>query len=133
MSLGFHTNSADPAAFPEKPSAHLGKGTVQQIAYSPDGKLLAVAGSAGIWLYDANNLNEVGLLQGHISWVYSVAFSPDGKWLASGSYDGTILLWEVNLQVPGRPVEPNGKQLVTWGDVKRNPHTGMERTKTANR
>jgi len=33
--------------------------------------------------------------EGHTSGVTSVAFSPDGKLLASGSYDGTIKLWEV--------------------------------------
>ena len=49
----------------------------------------------------------------------SVTFSPGGRWLASGSYDGTVLLWEVNIPVPGRPVEPTEKQLGTWGEVKK--------------
>ena len=43
--------------FPEKPTARLGVGIVEKIAYSPDGKLLALAHNV-IWLYDANNLLE---------------------------------------------------------------------------
>jgi len=34
-------------------------------------------------------------LKGHMDRVASVAFSPNGKTLASGSYDGTIKLWNV--------------------------------------
>ncbi len=80
--------------FPEKPSGRLGKGSVLQIAYSPDGKLLAVGGGLGIWLYDAENLNEVALLEGgHIA--KTIAFSPNGKLIASGSWDSTIQLWDV--------------------------------------
>ncbi|MBC8235150.1 PD40 domain-containing protein [bacterium] len=85
--------------FPEKPVAQLGKGIVREIAYSPDGKQLAVAESSGIWLYDADNLNEVCLLQGHATDVLSIAFSPDGKTLASvGIFDGIIRLWDVEAQ-----------------------------------
>lgn len=32
---------------------------------------------------------------GHTEWVETLAFSPDGAMLASGSYDGTIKLWNV--------------------------------------
>ena len=34
-------------------------------------------------------------LAGHTERVMSVAFTSDGKTLASGSYDGTVRLWDV--------------------------------------
>jgi len=87
---------AEGQTFSDKPFARLGKGTINTIAYSPDGKLLAMAGSVGIWLYSANNLTKVGLLQGHTEEVLSVAFSPNGKMLASaGGWDKTVRLWDV--------------------------------------
>ena len=84
---------------PEGAKARLGKGWISgNIAYSPDGTLLAVASSIGIWLYDTGTYQEVALLTGHTNRVYSVAFSPDGNTLASGggSQDMTSLrLWDV--------------------------------------
>jgi WD40 repeat protein len=71
-------------------------GTGCGLAFSPDGKLLAVGRAQGeIQLLDAAIGQVTATLTGHTKTVWSVAFSPDGKTLASGSEDGTIRLWSV--------------------------------------
>ena len=80
---------------PEGAKARLGKGRINEIAYSPDGSLLAVASSIGIWIYDTETYKELALLTGHKFAVWSLSFSPDGQTLASGSFDETIRLWDI--------------------------------------
>lgn len=81
---------------PEGVLARLGKGTVEAVAFSPpDGQMLAVASSIGIWLYDVETYSELALLTEFTARVSSVSFSPDGSMLASGSVDGTVILWDV--------------------------------------
>jgi WD40 repeat protein len=58
----------------------LGFGFINEVRYSLDGKSLAVAGSAGIWLYNAQDLSAAPrLLTGHADTVSAVAWSPDGR------------------------------------------------------
>jgi RNA polymerase sigma factor (sigma-70 family) len=85
--------------FPEEPSARLGKGTLGGVAYSPDGKFLAVACGVGIRLYDAFDLKEIALLQGY-SYDGAIDFSPDGMLLASAGswWVNGIDLWDVTEQ-----------------------------------
>jgi eukaryotic-like serine/threonine-protein kinase len=75
--------------------ARWGKGTVNQVVYSPDGVLLAGASSLGIYLYDAETLEEVRWIETDAR-VNRVAFSPDGATLASGSEDKTVRFWRVS-------------------------------------
>lgn len=62
--------------------ARWGGGDVQDLAYSPDGSLVAVGTSDGIVLYDARTLEHVALF-GIGSPVNKLAFSPDGEILAT--------------------------------------------------
>ena len=79
-----------------EPMARLGNGTVREIAYSPDGKLIAAAGALGIWLYDAESLAKFGIIPGRPE---TIAFNPNGDTLASGSWsERTVHLWDVNTQ-----------------------------------
>ena len=72
---------------PEGATLRLGKGAVNEIAYSPDGTQIAVATSIGVWLYDAETYKETALLakqEGYVDYAESVAFSLDGEMLAVG-------------------------------------------------
>ncbi len=74
----------------------LGRGNALETIFSPDGTILAVASSIGIWLYDFHDLEaEPRFLEGHTRDVISIDFSPDGQFIASGSYDETLRIWDV--------------------------------------
>ena len=87
---------------PEGAVARLGKGTAEAVAFSPDGQVLAVAGSLGIWLYDVATSRELALLAGlgHTDGVGSISFSPDGSLLVSGDGDGKVIFWDISSQTP---------------------------------
>ena len=84
---------------PENAIARFGRGVMggsdRAVAFSPDGKRLAVATGAGIWIYDGQTYRELALLTGHTGVVRTVAFSPDGKILASGGWDNAVKLWDI--------------------------------------
>jgi WD40 repeat protein/tRNA A-37 threonylcarbamoyl transferase component Bud32 len=67
---------------------------VNQVAFSPDGHLLAVASSLGLHLYNAEKLAKVRFIS-TVAWLNSVAFSPDGRLLAFASDDCMVKIWDV--------------------------------------
>lgn len=68
---------------------------VTSVVYSPDGKLLALAGDdSTIYVLSSISLKVVAKLAGHQSNVTSIQFSGDGIHLASGSRDGEVLVWK---------------------------------------
>jgi len=103
---------------PEGAKTRLGKGKINEVTYSPDGTRLAVASSIGIWIYDAQTGEELELISGHVAEVNGISFSPDGNALASGSYDGTVLVWELNPSTIADATEPaKRKEDVTADNI----------------
>lgn len=68
--------------------------TVHDLAFSPDGRLLAVAGDHSLELWAPHSGTSLGApLRGHPAALRGVAFSPDGSLLAASGSDGTVRLW----------------------------------------
>ncbi len=91
--------AAPVAAIPHiKPLAGL-KPQIFDLAYSPDGKLLALAGFQEVRLLDPTTKNVIAELTGHADTVRAIAFSRDGKLLAAAgglpARSGEVKIWDV--------------------------------------
>lgn len=73
---------------PEGVIARIGKGSLGEVHFSPDGSQLAISTAIGIWLHDPHTGKELDLLsRSHITRPYAFAYSADGKTIASTSWD----------------------------------------------
>jgi WD40 repeat protein len=94
------TRKADPAYFNQTHSAN-------DIAWHPDGLLLAATADRLGKVYDVAARREKLTLKGHTGQVTAVAFSPDGRHLVTGSWDGTVRLWD--------PATGSERERFDWG------------------
>jgi len=97
------------------------------LAFSSDGRWLAVGTRLGIHLYDAQSLAELRFIPTQ-SWVRSLAFSPNGQWLADGAYESSVRVWRVSDGAQVRELighsgwvhsvafAPDGETLASAGD-----------------
>jgi toxoflavin biosynthesis protein ToxC len=70
-----------------------------------------------LWLYDA----DIALQTPHPNSVKCVAASPCGRWIASGSYGGTVVLFDrvVNAFLPMRRISKAGISTICWSATSR--------------
>src|SRR6266851_72081 len=110
---------------------------IRSLAFSPDGKILALALYDGkIKMLEASTGKEQQVLPGHTNGVNCVAFSPDGQTLASASLDQTAKLWDLKtgkekMTLKGHTeyvlcvaFSPDGQTLGTCSGTSAHPQTG---------
>ncbi len=77
-----------------KPVARWGQGIPEALAFSPDGSVVALASTRGLYLYDGDTLAAVGAIEPGFG-LRCAAFSPDGGSIAAGGEDGKVYLYQV--------------------------------------
>jgi WD40 repeat protein len=80
---------------------------------------------------NAAEIQEVGVLEGHTSTIYSLAWSPNGTMLASGSDDGTVRLWDMTTNTEKFTLQADNDPIwgVAWSsDSKRVAAAGWNRS-----
>ena len=106
--------------------------SLEELAFSPDGKTIVAAGytDKSAHVFDVASGQQVKLLSGHTAPVVDVDFSPNGKYIVTASEDFTARIWNVatgqtlhvltghSEHITRMAVSPDGKFVVT-GSVDR--------------
>ncbi|GAA3388937.1 SAM-dependent methyltransferase [Cryptosporangium minutisporangium] len=72
-------------------------GRVDHVRFSPDGRLMAVAGDDGaIRVWDIAGDGDPVVLTGTVGQITAIGFSPDGTLIAGVGTDGTVRLWNTD-------------------------------------
>jgi len=104
----------------------LGHDSVRSLAFSPDGKLLAVGGNREVSLWSVPDGVLLGRLVGHTGKIWALAIDSTGTLLASGGADKVVRLWDLARRQPLRQLDvgdfvralvftPDENHLVTAG------------------
>ncbi len=80
---------------PEWPQP-LGKDTINDLRFSPNGDRIVVVRNYSIFICDAQNKTENVLITGHIAPVTALVFSAEGSSIISVSEDGNVRISEVS-------------------------------------
>ena len=82
-------------ALPEGAIARLGRGSVRDMAFSPDGQYFAVGTSIGLWLYELPTLSPIALWNTERGMTDDVTFSPDSHRIVMRTFAGNLIVWNI--------------------------------------
>ena len=101
------------------------EGSITSVAYSPDGRRIAVANSWSLRHYTARVFGvesgtEVAVLRADGDAVRSIEFSPDGRRIFGGSDDGRVHVWDAQTYKRLEVVQGGGdvKPIATGVSIK---------------
>ena len=80
---------------PNDALVRFGRGAVNTMALSPDGKHLALGTDIGLWWYEVADLSPIALWRTNCKRISAIAFSASGEWVATGHEDGSVKVWDV--------------------------------------
>lgn len=93
--------------------AEIGKGSVGDLTYLPDGSALAIHTTKGVYLYDSETYEEINYLTTESSHITAniLAVSPDGTHLA-GSYQSNSIIdiWSIDQTSPKTELEIDSEE-----------------------
>lgn len=85
--------------------------TIQDLAYSPDGRYLAATSGNWVELWQGNPWQPFKTLTAHKAKVSALAFSPDSVSLASADFAGNLYLWDIDKGVLVRQLAAHKKAI----------------------
>ena len=106
---------------------------IKDLAYKPDGKVIATAESNEVRLWDLSNgetLKRFPIEHEEGSYPIALTYSPDGKVITTRSWDNTVRLWDAedgkhlktleghNKRVSIFTYSPNGKVIASGSKTK---------------
>jgi len=87
---------------------------IATMAFSPDGRFLAVGTSNGliqVWAFPG--MTKLLEWRAHTAWVQSLSYSPDGQWIVSGGDDWLLKVWHAATGRIAQTFAGHAKQIVT--------------------
>ena len=76
----------------------IGSTRAVDLVWSADDRRLAIGDLAGaVWLFTRGASDPIAVLEGHTQMASTLAFAPDGRTLYTGSWDGTVRAWDLDV------------------------------------
>lgn len=71
-------------------------GAINEFAFSPDGRLLAVVTQGGfLRVFSYHSMEMMGLLRSYFGGLLCLAWSPDAKYIVTGGEDDMVTVYSV--------------------------------------